>query len=300
MAESEMPWTEQPPRLDIGVIGTGRVGAVLGAALNRAGHKVVACSAVTDLSRLRAESLLPGVPIKPVDEVAANRDLLLLTVPDDVLPQLVVGLAETKVVSPGTFILHTSGRFGIDVLLPLTKQGCLPLAIHPVMTFTGTSLDLNRLSGCPFGVTAPDAIRPVAEALVVEIGGEPVWVPEANRSLYHTALAFGANNLITLVNETVELLGKAGIENPNAIVAPLLNASLDNALRNSDGALTGPISRGDVNTVQAHLVELAKISPATLTAYKAMGRLTAERALEAGMLNVDQAQKLLQVLSDEL
>jgi predicted short-subunit dehydrogenase-like oxidoreductase (DUF2520 family) len=112
-------------------------------------------------------------------------------------------------------------------------------------------------------------------------------------------LAFGANNLITLVNETVELLGKAGIENPNAIVAPLLNASLDNALRNSDGALTGPISRGDVNTVQAHLVELAKISPATLTAYKAMGRLTAERALEAGILTVDQAQKLLQVLSDE-
>lgn len=294
-----MPWTEQPPRLDIGVIGTGRVGAVIGAALKRAGHNVVACSAVSELSRLRAENLLPGVPILPVNEVAANRDLILLTVPDDVLPELVNGLAATKAVSPGTFVVHTSGRSGINVLAPLTTQGCLPLAIHPVMTFTGTSIDLNRLTGCPFGVTAPDALRPVAEALVVEIGGEPVWVPEANRSLYHTALAFGANNLITLVNETVDLLSKAGIEQPNAIVTPLLTASLDNALRNSDAALTGPISRGDVNTVKAHIDELTKISPATLTAYKAMGRLTAERALDSGMLNIDQAQALLQVLSDD-
>ena len=294
-----MPWTEQPPRLDIGVIGTGRVGAVIGAALNRAGHKVVAASAVSELSRLRAENLLPGVAILPVDEVVRDRDLILLTVPDDVLPEIVSGLAKTNAVSPGTFVMHTSGRSGTDVLEPLTKLGCLPLAIHPIMTFTGTSIDLNRLTGCPFGVTAPESLRPVAEALVVEIGGEPVWVPEANRSLYHTALAFGANNLITLVNETVDILGQAGIENPNAIVAPLLGASLDNALRNGDNALTGPISRGDVKTVSAHIAELKKISPATLSAYVAMGRLTAERALESGMLNVDQAQALLQVLGDQ-
>lgn len=298
MAESEMPWTEKPPRLEIGVIGTGRVGAVIGAALNRAGHKVVAASAVSELSRLRAESLLPGVPIKPVNEVVKDRDLVLLAVPDDVLAQLVIGLAATNSVSPGTFIMHTSGRSGIGVLDPLTKQNCLPLAIHPIMTFTGTSVDLNRLNGCPFGVTAPEALRPVAEALVVEIGGEPVWVPENNRSLYHSALAFGANNLITLVNETVSLLTKAGIENPDLIVTPLLSASLDNALRNGDSALTGPIARGDVTTVKAHIAELTKISPATLGAYKAMGRLTAERALEAGVLNIDQAQSLLQVLSD--
>ncbi len=294
-----MPWTEKPPRLDIGVIGTGRVGAVIGAALNRAGHKVVAVSAVSDLSRLRAESLLPSAKILPIDQVVKDRDLILLTVPDDVLPELVNGLAKTNSVSPGSFVIHTSGRLGIDVLQPLTEQGCLPLAIHPVMTFTGTSVDLNRLSGCPFGVTAPDSLRPVAEALVVEIGGEPIWVPEKNRNLYHTALAFGANNLITIVNETVDLLAQAGIENPTDLVTPLLNASLDNALRNSDAALTGPISRGDVSTVSAHIAELKKLSPATLAAYKAMGRLTLDRALEAGLISATQAQALLDVLSDE-
>jgi predicted short-subunit dehydrogenase-like oxidoreductase (DUF2520 family) len=235
----------------------------------------------------------------PINDVVTDRDLILLTVPDDVLPDLVSGLAKTKAVSSGSFVVHTSGRLGTTVLSPLTEQGCLPLAIHPVMTFTGTSIDLTRLSGCPFGVTAPDSLRPVAEALVVEIGGEPIWVPESNRNLYHAALAFGANNLITIVNETVDLLSKAGIENPTDIVSPLLHASLDNALRNRDNALTGPISRGDVSTVRAHIEELAKISPATLGAYKAMGRLTLDRALETGLISSQQAQALLDVLSSD-
>jgi len=299
MAESSEPWTEQPPRLDVGVIGTGRAGSVLGAALRRAGHNIVACSAVSDLSRLRAESLLPGVSIMSVDEAVANRDLVLLTVPDDVLPGLVDGLAATKAISPGTFVMHASGRFGVNVLSPLTVQGCLPLALHPVMTFTGTSVDLNRLSGCPFGVTAPDTLRPVAEALVVEIGGEPVWIPETSRSLYHAALAFGSNYLMTLVDQTVDLLTVAGIDDALDLVMPLLSASLDNALRQGDQAMTGPIVRGDVATIEEHIRELSAINPAVVNTYKSLGRLTAARAIAAGTLRSDQAELLLKVLGDE-
>ncbi len=299
MAESSEPWTEQPPRLDVGVIGTGRAGSVLGAALMRAGHNVVACTAVSDLSRLRAESLLPGVPIMTVNEAVANRDLVLLTVPDDVLPGLVDGLASTKAISPGTFVMHASGRFGVNVLSPLTAQGCLPLALHPVMTLTGTSIDLNRLSGCPFGVTAPHTLRPVAEALVVEIGGEPVWVPEESRGLYHAALAFGANYLMTLVNQTVDLLTASGIDDALDLVTPLLSASLDNAIRQGDQAMTGPIVRADVATIEEHIRQLALVNPAVVNAYKSLGRLTAERAIDAGTLRAEQAESLLNALGDE-
>lgn len=299
MAESDKPWTEKPPRLDVGVVGTGRAGAVLGAALNRAGHNVKACTAVSDLSRLRAESLLPGVPILPISEVVADRDLILLAVPDDVLAEVVTGLAATHAVSPGTFVMHVSGRFGIEVLQSLTAQGCLPLALHPVMTFTGTSIDLTRLSGCPFGVTTHETLRAVAETLVVEMGGEPVWVPESNRGLYHAALSFGANNLMTLVNQTLELLVAAGIENPDLLIAPLLGASLDNALRNGDSALTGPIARGDAGTVREHLRALESAGPAVIETYRALARLTADRALAAGLLRPENAQNLLDVLADE-
>lgn len=299
LAESDEPWTEKPPRLDVGVVGTGRAGSVIGAALKRAGHQIKACTAVTDLSKLRAEALLPGVAISSVEETVADRDLILLSIPDDVLDQVVSGLALTNAVSPGTFVLHLSGRYGIEVLRPLTELGCLPLALHPVMTFTGTSIDLNRLSACPFGVTTHPTLRPVAETLVMEMGGEPVWVPEASRSLYHAALTLGANNLMTLVNQTSELLESAGITNPEALVAPLLSASLDNALRNGDSALTGPIVRGDVQTVREHLRVLANFDPAVTQAYRSLARLTAVRALASGALQPQSAENLLAVLADE-
>jgi predicted short-subunit dehydrogenase-like oxidoreductase (DUF2520 family) len=270
---------------------------VLGAALARCGHQVVAAYAVSDLSRLRAEALLPGVPLLAVAEVVAAADLVLLTVPDDVLPGLVAGLAETGVVRRGQFIAHASGRHGFGVLDPVTRAGALPLALHPVMTFTGTSIDLNRLTGAPFGVTAPLELRPVAEALVVEMGGEPVWVEEGNRALYHAALAHGANHLITLVTQTTDLLASAGVEQPSRLVAPLLSAALDNALRFGDQALTGPVSRGDADTVAAHLHELGQVSPEAKAAYVAMARVTADRALAAGLLQPGAAVALLDVLS---
>ena len=299
LAESDEPWTEKPPRLDVGVVGTGRAGSVIGAALKRAGHQIKACTAVTDLSKLRAEALLPDVAILSIEETVADRDLILLSIPDDVLAQVVSGLATTNAVSPGTFVLHLSGRYGIDILRPLTELGCLPLALHPVMTFTGTSIDLNRMSACPFGVTTHPTLRPVAETLVMEMGGEPVWVPEASRSLYHAALTFGANNLMTLVNQTCELLEAAGISNPEALVAPLLSASLDNALRNGDNALTGPIVRGDAQTVREHLRVLANFDPAVTQAYRSLARLTAVRALASGVLQPQSAENLLAMLADE-
>lgn len=295
-AESQEPRTPPPPRLRIAVVGTGRVGSVLGAALVRAGHTVQACTAVSDISRLRAESLLPGVPVLPVHEAVIGADLVLLAVPDDAIEDLARGLALTSAVAPGTFVAHTSGRHGLESLQPLTDLGCQPLAMHPVMTFTGTSSDLTRLGDCPFGVTAPEGLRPVVEALVVELGGDPVWVAQEHRALYHAGLALASNNLTTLVNESVDLLTRADVDDPARLVGALLTATLDNALRLGDQALTGPISRGDVGTVSAHIATLAAVSPRTLPVYIALGRLTATRAFDAGTISSDSLARMLEVL----
>ena len=287
-----------PPRFRVGVVGVGRAGAVLGAALNRAGHEVVAVSAVSEASLTRAEAMLPRARVTTPQQVVARVDLVLLTVPDDVLPGLVAGLAGQGSFRPGQLVVHASGRYGAGVLAEATRHGALPLALHPVMTFTGTSVDLARLDGCPFGVTAPDPLRPVAEALVVEMGGDPVWVPEECRELYHAALAHGANHLVTLVAQTLDLLAAAGVEQPAALVSPLLHAALDNALAAGDRALTGPVARGDAGTVAAHLAAMAdQADAATRTAYVAMARATADRALASGMLRAEAAEALLDVLA---
>lgn len=279
------------------MVGVGRVGAPLGAALAIAGHRIVAASGISAASRERAERQLGDVPLVPPEEVVARCDLVLLTVPDDALPDLVAGLATTGADLRGTLLVHTSGRYGYGVLEPATRRGALPLALHPVMTFTGRPEDVERLTGCCFGVTSPDPLRPVAETLVVEMGAEPVWVAEEQRPLYHAALANGANHLVALVAESADLLRRAGVEQPGRLLGPLVGAALDNALRLGYGALTGPVARGDAGTVARHLEELAAASVEARDAYVAMARLTADRALAAGLLAPEGAERLLDVLA---
>jgi predicted short-subunit dehydrogenase-like oxidoreductase (DUF2520 family) len=293
---ASQPLPPHPARLTIGVIGAGRVGTVLGAALARAGHRVVAVSAVSDASVARARRMLPDAAIKRPGEVLAESGLVLLTVPDDALPGLVSGLAATGAPMEGRLLAHASGSHGIRLLEPATRRGALPLALHPVMTFTGRPDDLDRLAGICFGVTAPDPLRPAAEALVIEMGGEPVFIEEALRGLYHAALASGANHLITLVVQAADLLRAAGVPDPARMLTPLLSAALDNALRLGDAGLTGPVARGDADTVAGHIEALRDASPEALRAYVALARLTADRALAAGMLAAPDAQRLLDVL----
>jgi predicted short-subunit dehydrogenase-like oxidoreductase (DUF2520 family) len=281
----------------VGVIGAGRVGVTLAAALAKAGHQVVAVSAVSDASVQRAARRLPRVPVRQPPDVLAGSDLVLLTVPDDALPGLVGGLAATGAPLEGRLLAHASGRHGTAVLEPATRRGALPLALHPVMTFTGRPDDIDRLAGVCFGVTAPGPLRPVAEALVIEMGGEPVFIEEQDRGLYHAALASAANHLVTLVVQAAELLGKAGVPDPPRMLTPLLTAALDNALRLGDAGLTGPVARADADTVAAHLDALRAASPEALRAYVALARLTADRALAAGTLAAPDAQRLLDVLA---
>jgi predicted short-subunit dehydrogenase-like oxidoreductase (DUF2520 family) len=291
---AELP---HPAQLAVGVVGAGRAGTAMAVALSRAGHRIVAASAVSEASLARIGRSLPGTVVALPEQVVAQADLVLLTVPDDVLPGLVSGLATTGVPVEGRLIAHASGRHGLAVLEPAVRRGALPLALHPVMTFTGRADDASRMSGISFGVTAPEALKPDAEALVVEMGGEAVFIDEGRRGLYHAGLASAANHLVTLVVQSGDLLREAGVPEPATMLGPLLHAALENVLALGDLALTGPVARGDADTVAAHVQAIASAAPEALAAYLALARLTADRALAAGTLTASDAQRLLGVLS---
>jgi predicted short-subunit dehydrogenase-like oxidoreductase (DUF2520 family) len=291
----------RPARLSVGVISAGRVGTALGYALERVEHVVVACSAISEASRLRAQRRLPETSVLPVPEVAQRAELLLLTVPDSELPSLVSGLAATGAVRPGTIVVHTSGANGVTVLAPLTEQGCIPLAIHPAMTFTGSDEDIARLPDTCFGITAADEVGyAIGQSLVLEIGGEPFRVPEHARTQYHAALAHASNHLVTLVLDAVdalraalrgqELLGQELVDDApgglaERVVGPLARAALDNAMQRGQAALTGPVARGDAAAVTAHLEALRALDPQLAQAYRADSLRTAQRAhAPAGVL----------------
>lgn len=314
--------TARPARLGVGVVGAGRVGAVLGHALRAVGHAVVGASGVSQASLERIDTLLPGVPVLEVQEVVRRAELVLLTVPDDELEGVVSGLAALGAWQPGQLVLHTSGHHGTAVLAPAAAAGAITLAVHPAMTFTGTSLDLARLEGTSFAVTCSPALEPIGQAIVVEIGGEPVMVAEDQRPLYHAALAHASNHLVVLVAQAAHALEAAGVTEPGRLLDALLHASLDGALRAATtdthagpaprglpgagapgaiAALTGPVSRGDTGTVRGHLDVLDALGtqhealdiPAS---YRALARAATSRALAAGRLSEAHARDLLDAL----
>jgi predicted short-subunit dehydrogenase-like oxidoreductase (DUF2520 family) len=284
----------------VGVVGAGRVGAVLAAALRAAGHDVVAVAGESAASRTRIETLLPGVRVDKPSAVARACDLLLLTVPDDMLGNVVAMLSASGAIRPGQRVVHTSGKHGLAVLQPAADLGAEVLAMHPAMTFTGTDVDLARLPGCVYGVTATEATEQLARDLVADLGGSIVWVAEEHRTLYHAGLAHGANHLVTLVTQAMDLLRASGAEDPAGTLRPLLTAALDNALSYGGAALTGPIVRGDVETVRAHLADIAVSAPETLESYVVMARATANRAVLDGRLLPIRAATLVGVLNDAL
>lgn len=283
MDESTPTGQSEPPGplgLPVGVVGAGRVGSVLGAAFRYAGYPLEAvCGSArrSPATDERIARLLPGVEVVDTPEQVLDQSLLIIVaVPDDVLPGLVAHWAGSGAVRPGQLILHTAGRHGISVLAPLAPH-VVPLAVHPAMTFTGEETDLTRLRGAPFGVTSTPQARALAELLVREIGGDPVWIEEADRVRYHAALAHGCNHLVTLVAQARELLERIGIPDSAAVLRPLLEATLTNALARGDAALTGPVARGDIGTLREHLAALADAPTDLPASYHALALATAWR-----------------------
>jgi predicted short-subunit dehydrogenase-like oxidoreductase (DUF2520 family) len=283
----------RPARLKVGIISAGRVGTALGVALERADHVVVACSAISHASRQRAQRRLPDTPVVVPPDVAASAELLLLAVPDSELAGLVSGLAATSAVRPGTIVAHTSGANGVGILAPLTPH-CIPLAIHPAMTFTGSDEDISRLPDTCFGITAADDVGyAIGQSLVLEMGGEPFCVREDARVLYHAALAHAGNHIVAVLADALEalraalrgseLLGQQTIDDQpggiaERIIGPLARAALENTLQRGQAALTGPVARGDAAAVAEHLAALDRVDPELANAYRVNALRTAQRA----------------------
>lgn len=318
MDSPALPSLGTPARLAVGIVSAGRVGVALGVALERVGHVVGAATARSEASRDRLARHLPGARIASPPDVARSSELIVLAVPDSALSDVIRELVDSGAVHSGHIVVHTAGAYGADVLRPIHRLGAVVAAIHPAMTFAGTPDDAEHFDGCGWGVTAPDEIgQAVGESLVLETGGRPVRIEEAQRPLYHAALAHGSNHLVTLISDALLALGAVigtpsdeGPEGPDAsgndnavsgrkfsagrslddyeesmdpdalasrLLGPLVRVSLENALAAGGAFLTGPVMRGDVGTVRRHLDVLGRTDAGIAESYRAMALRTARK-----------------------
>lgn len=218
-------------RLGVGIVGAGRVGPVLGAALAGAGHAITGITAGSDDER--ASAVLPDAPVLEALEVIRRSELVVIAVPHDQLPGLVAGIAEIGGWQMGQLVLHTDPAYGVEVLRPAAERGAIPLAVHPAITFTGTSIDLRQLQAGYAAVTAPAPVLPIAQALAVELGCEPIVIAEADRPAYADALAAVTEFSRSIIGQSTTRLRDIGVENPGGYLSALVQSTVEQALRDA-------------------------------------------------------------------
>jgi predicted short-subunit dehydrogenase-like oxidoreductase (DUF2520 family) len=259
---------------DVVIVGPGRVGTALALALTRAGFRVVGVGGGSETSRQRFAGLVAGVrsDADPAAVVPRGGTVILAT-PDDVLAQVVTDLARGDVFAEDQRVVHVAGSQGLAVLERAALAGARIAACHPAQTVPAGPSDPDVFVGSAWAVTCRSSDRPWAHDLVEAIGGDPHDVPDDRRVLYHAALTVGSNTVGAAVAVARNLLLAARVDDPRAFLDPLVAASVANVLTDGASALTGPVVRGDVGTVRAHLQALDADLPQLGRAYRDLSRV---------------------------
>jgi predicted short-subunit dehydrogenase-like oxidoreductase (DUF2520 family) len=267
----------------VAVIGPGRVGTLLTVALARAGWRPVAVAGGSAAAREHVAAMVAGC--RPTDvpaEAVADVDLVLVATPDAAVEAVVTDLARSDALRQTHRVVHVAGSLGLAPLRRAVLAGAGVAACHPAMTVPTGARDPDLLVGTAWAVTAPPACRGWAHDLVVDLGGDPHDVPDEVRPLYHAGLAVGSNAVAAGVVVARQLLLAAGIADPAPFLGPLVERSVGNALTSGAAALTGPVVRGDVGTVAAHLAALGADVPELRDAYRDLTRVLLGR-VRAGL-----------------
>lgn len=254
---------------DVVVIGPGRVGTALAVALGRAGYRIVAAAGGSAASRERFADHVAGARLDadPAAVVARGGTVVVAT-PDDAIEAVVTDLAAADLWVQDQHVVHLAGSRGVAVLRRAALAGARVAACHPAQTVPAGSVDPDTFVGTAWAVTCEVNDRAWAVDLVEAVGGDAHLVPEDRRVLYHAGLTVGSNTVGAAVAVARQLLVAATVDDPAAFLGPLVSASVTNVLAHGAGALTGPVVRGDVGTVAAHLEQLAADLPSLAEAYR--------------------------------
>jgi len=279
------------------IVGAGMVGRSLAAALTARGAKVAAVAS-RRLESARACAQLAGGPPATTDPAAAARrgDVVVLSVPDAAIAAVCEETAGRGGFEPGNVAVHLSGALGSQALAAARECGASALAFHPIQTFA--RVDAGLFEGVTCAIEGDEDAVALGTELAALLGARPVTIRPEDKALYHAALCVACNYLVTLADAGAGLLERAGFgEGALSALMPLLRAAVENLARvGLPGALTGPISRGDTATLEAHLDALASRAPDLLPLYRAAGLRTIPLALRKGAVDAAKAQAMRQLL----
>jgi predicted short-subunit dehydrogenase-like oxidoreductase (DUF2520 family) len=284
----------------IGIIGAGTVGTALAVRLTQKDYQITAVASRSRSSSLRLAGMIDNVQIYDTpQEVVDNANFIFITTPDDAIPAIVDQVRWHR----GQYVVHCSGADSLDVLEPARMIGSIVGSFHPLQTFASIPKAIENLPGSTFALEAEGTLLDILKDMAEAMDGHWIKLGAGDKAAYHTAAVMTCNYLVTLLKLATDLWGSFGVPREQAIQAllPLLKGTLNNIENlGVPRALTGPIARGDVGTVQIHLKTLKETAPAIIPAYCELGQQTVPVAVAKGKITERQANELEKILRETL
>jgi predicted short-subunit dehydrogenase-like oxidoreductase (DUF2520 family) len=292
----------------VAIIGAGRVGSSVGFLLKRAGFTITSVASRTAASAEKAAAFIgEGEPVIDVAKAASKADIVLITTPDGAIKNVCNQIAGSGSFRQGMLAVHMSGAHSLDLLDPARTNGAYRAVIHPLQSLATREQGIKVLSGSYFRIEADPEAQALARDLVRALGGIELVMPEWSSGkdsavLYHAGAVAVSNYFVALVDYGLKFYQALGADKQEALkaVLPLIRGTLQNIeTLGIPDALTGPIMRGDAQTVRDHLETMQKRTPELVGLYKELARQTVSVARDRDSITKETAEELLKLLSAE-
>jgi predicted short-subunit dehydrogenase-like oxidoreductase (DUF2520 family) len=281
----------------VGFIGAGRAATSLAVALASAGYQVIAVASRSVESAQRLANRIPECrAFATGHKVADAAQLVFITTPDDGIEKVTASVYWQQ----GHQVAHCSGALGLEALWPASAQGAEVGSFHPIQTFGPTEGPLTGLDGVMVGLEAQGGLFETLKTMITDIKGTPLAVPAESRALYHAAATMSCGHLAALLQSAVALWERAGLpaDLGRQALQHLAKATLESVKeRDAGSALTGPLVRGDLETVERHLTALKNQAPELLPVYTSLGQQVVELSVASGRLPEEKAEESRKILS---
>ena len=282
--------------LKLGFIGAGTVGTALAVRLSSKGYQVIAVSSRSQTSARKLAQAVSGCHAFNNNQgVADTAELIFVTTPDDTIVSVVSEIQWHR----GQSVVHCSGALSTDILESAKKPGAQVGAFHPLQTFAGVKQAIENIPGSTFAVEAEEPLLSTLKDIATALEGHWIELKANDKVAYHAAAVIACNYLVTLVKLATDLWQSFNIPQSQATQAllPLIRGTIHNIdIVGIPQCLTGPIARGDIETIKKHLDALQKVAPALLSTYQELGLQTIPVALAKGRINQHQAEELQAIL----
>jgi predicted short-subunit dehydrogenase-like oxidoreductase (DUF2520 family) len=282
------------------MVGCGKVGTALAIYLTRAGYPSAGFASKSLSSARHVADIVLSDHFSDVPwDITRYADIVFITTPDSAIEDTCNTISQNSGFTDNTVVMHCSGALASSVLSSAKTCGASIGSMHPLQSFASVDYKTNPFQGINVSLEGESPAVNIAKTIVADLGGTVVTILTEAKTLYHASAVVASNYLVTLLDLAIRLIEKAGINREDAfhLLKPLIDGTLSNIKKvGVQKALTGPIARGDIKTVEKHIEEIGFKRPELLPLYKMLAFYTIDIAVAGNSIS-ESSKKALKRLT---